>query len=675
MKIIHSFPLPHVHMGTTVGNGVLGLSVWGAKDALHITIGNSALWDHRGGMSWRPEQNFRRFRELIESGDRETLFAEFQPGGLRPSLIPAGRLTLRLGMGAILARCILHIDDGLVEAFYCRNGVEYAVQVRLSQTDREVFGVRMPEELEAELIPAYRLSGALAERGFEPQEEDAGGFTQKRPADPPFRINFHREGVLLLFRFGEQAPSISWDELATENREYWNEFQRNVPQVHLPDPELQKFYDWNLFRFQCMTTPGGVPAGLQGPWIEDDRLPPWSGDYHFNINVQMCYWPAFQTGRWENLLPLFQLLESWEETLRHNARCFVGIDDGFTMPHAVDDRCVSMGDFWAGLIDHGCSLWMAHLMWEYVRYSGNDNFLRRFGFRYMKGVMRVVEALLEECDGIFALPCAVSPEYRGNRLDACGRNPSFQLAAIHRLILDLEEAAELLGTPPSIAWQRIREMLPKAAVMEGELAIWEGLLPEESHRHHSHLAGICPFDLLSVEDSEWKPVLRATENRWIALGMGRWAGWSMPWAAMLHNRFGNAEMAVLSLELWRKAYVNAGGGTLHDTAFPGLSTGLVGDCTVMQMDAGMGVVAAILDLFVYESQGILFALHGIPESWQTFSCRNICCPNGFFFSAERREGITRIEITATRPAILKLCFHGEYIQREMIEKEEFALQQ
>lgn len=669
--ILHDFPLPHVHCGTTLGNGVTGLSVWGAEDSLHITIGNSALWDHRGGAAWRPEQSYARLRELLESGDREALFTEFQPGGLTPSILPVGRLTLRLGAGAALTRCVLHLEDGLVEAVYRRGHRTRTIRIRLSQSDKGLFQVKLPEAMDAELIPAFRLSPVLAERGFEPPREDASGFTQARPADPPFRVDFRRENHTLVLRFGETRHASSWEELTTENREYWRGFHQSAPTVELPDAEMQKLFDYHLFRFQCITAADGVPAGLQGPWIEDDRLPPWSSDYHFNINVQMCYAPAFQTGQWKNLLPLFNMLESWRDTMRHNAKCFVGIDDGFTMPHAVDDRCVAMGDFWAGMVDHGCSLWMAHLVWEHARYSGDLEFLRRFGFEYMNGVMRVAETMLEERGGELSLPCAVSPEYRGNAVNAWGKNPSFQLAAIHRLALDLDAAAGLLGKTPSPAWRRIREQLPLAALCENELAIWEETMLEESHRHHSHLAGICPFDLLSPEDSAWQDILRRSETRWIAQGMGRWAGWSMPWAAMLHNRFGNAEMAVFVLDLWRKAYVNSGGGTLHDTAFPGLSVGLVGDNTIMQMDAGMGALAAILDLFVYESRGELFALHGIPDSWRAFTCRDIRCPDGFLFSAERREGITRIEIAATRPAMLKLRFGNKRTERKMTAGEKF----
>jgi alpha-L-fucosidase 2 len=34
---------------------------------------------------------------------------------------------------------------------------------------------------------------------------------------------------------------------------------------------------------------GGMPANLQGLWNNSNR-PPWNGDYHLNINLQMNYW-------------------------------------------------------------------------------------------------------------------------------------------------------------------------------------------------------------------------------------------------------------------------------------------------------------------------------------------------------------------------------------------------
>lgn len=41
-----------------------------------------------------------------------------------------------------------------------------------------------------------------------------------------------------------------------------------------------------------------LPANLAGLWTEELQ-PAWNGDYHININLQMNYWPADQTGLWD----------------------------------------------------------------------------------------------------------------------------------------------------------------------------------------------------------------------------------------------------------------------------------------------------------------------------------------------------------------------------------------
>ena len=39
---------------------------------------------------------------------------------------------------------------------------------------------------------------------------------------------------------------------------------------------------------------GNLPSNLVGLWTVGDSA--WTGDYHFNVNVQMNYWPAGPTG-------------------------------------------------------------------------------------------------------------------------------------------------------------------------------------------------------------------------------------------------------------------------------------------------------------------------------------------------------------------------------------------
>jgi len=526
----------------------------------------------------------------------------------------------------------------------------------------------------------------LAAVGFQPPQNfgrgEHLGWVQERPADPPLCLAVGRreDGLALTAVYGETpkdartrakdvvtAADAAFDAVRRRARQWWRAYWRRVPEVRLPHAELQHLYDYGMYKFAGLTRPGGVPATLQGPWIEETQLPPWSSDCHFNINVQMCYWPAYHGGCLEHLLPIFELVHSWTETLRQNARLFIGVEDGRMLPHAVDDRCVVMGGFWTGTLDHGCTAWVAQMMYRYVCYTGDLDFLKRVAYPFMAGTMRVYEAMLEERDGGLVLPLSVSPEYRGAAMNAWGANASFQLACIHRLAEDLQAAATDLGETPDPAWARIHDALPRATCIgpdgQERIALWEGTPLEESHRHHSHLAGIVPFDILGFEDPDWRPVLERSFADWIRRGPGLWSGWCIPWASMLHTRAGNADAAVLWLEIWKRLFTNEGGGTLHDAAFSGFSltgAGPVGgpdlDHEKMQMDAGMSALTALQEFCVQERRGVVHLFAGAPAAWADCSFARMAVAGGFRLSAERADGaVATVTVTAERTGTLRLA--------------------
>lgn len=708
--VVRDFPLRQVHHGAMLGNAELGLYVWGGGSTINLTVGCASLWDHRGGMSWTPRQNYRDIRQALVNRDKKAITAIFatdtenKPGQpRRPSLIPVGRLVLTLTPECRLLQAELLPDDALLRAVYCRGESEDAVEIRLNMTAKGAFACRCRHLAAFQLLPSFELAGnALKDISFAPpiliDDADRHAFIQPMPADPPFALAARRDDDLITGAFlradttdalledirGHRPPQweqldpktqdditrhfpglrpANWDQLTADNRQWWGDFWQRVPQINIDNPVLMDIYYQGLFKFAAMTAPDGSPAGLQGPWIEDHALPPWSGDYHFNINIQMCYWPAYRAGLFENLKPLFDMVLSWRDQLRRNAACFLGLEDGYMLPHAVDDHGTCMGAFWTGSIDHACTAWIAQMMFDYVDYTGDLDFLRRDVFDFMRGAMRVFQAMLEpQPDGTLALPVTVSPEYRGAEMDAWGRNASFQLAAVHRLARNLLQAAQWLNEKPDPAWEDILARLPKASLFTagnspGEIGLWDGLALEESHRHHSHLAGICPFDIIDPDDPQWRAIVAQTRARWTRLGMGLWSGWCVPWAAMLYNRLDNPLMAENLLEIWRRTFTNPGGGSLHDAWFPGLTL-MAGRPEIMQMDASMGALTAVQDMLLHSRQGVLHVFAGASPHWKTASFQNMPAPGGFRVTASRsKHGAAGIAITATRDSTLRLIVH------------------
>ncbi|MBN1584153.1 MAG: hypothetical protein JXA89_25820 [Anaerolineae bacterium] len=677
------FPLPRTHTGILQGNGRMGVMIWGEGNVLRVTVNRGDFWDHRGGKPWVEGMSYANIRRLLEAGDEEGLRKLFEKGAVpdgypqRPSLLPLGRIELVLDPAMQLISGGLDMRSGQVVIHAQGNGQTLDVTFDLSMQE-PVLHIEVPEGMAfptVRCVTAWDMVGdTLRSISFlEPQFFDLdglSGWVQARPVDPPLCLGYCVQGreLWLGLEYGKAVADGAasareavkeWIDGAVERgtvafrdgiAAWWARYWERVPQIDLPNDKLDFLYRYGLFKFAGLTSPdGGVPAGLQGPWIEEVQMPPWSGDYHFNINVQMCYWPAYRANLLPHLLPLFDMIVSWMPQLRENARIFVGIDDGLMLPHAVDDRCTCMGGFWTGSVDHGCTAWVAQMMVDYYHYSGDVTFLRETAFPFMVGAMRVYEEMLERDGDGWSLPVGVSPEYRGSAMDAWGKNASFQLACIHWLCESLIDAAQRLGEPPRSIWLDIQRGLPKAALdgLPGreQIALWEGTPLEESHRHHSHLAGIYPFDVLDLDDPDWQTVYENSLCNWIHKGMGMWSGWCVPWASMIHTRFHNPEMAELLLEIWAKVYTNEGHGTLHDCVFPGFT--LIGAPSMldknrplekMQMDAGMSATAAIMEMMLHARRGVHHLFAGAPSGWKRVSFDGMLTEGAFLVSAERIDG-------------------------------------
>ena len=155
-------------------------------------------------------------------------------------------------------------------------------------------------------------------------------------------------------------------------------------------------YYLGIYRMLGNSMPGEIAPTLQGPWAEEYRNPPWSCDYHFNINVQECLWPAYGANLLDSLKPLFTMIDSWKPTLACNAKRFVGIDDGYMIGHSVDERGRPVGGMWTGSIDQANTSWIAQMMWQYARYAGDTEYLVNEVYPFMRKALNVFYAMMEK---------------------------------------------------------------------------------------------------------------------------------------------------------------------------------------------------------------------------------------------------------------------------------------
>ena len=680
-KLTWHFPLPRTHTGVLLGNGTQGLMVWGT-DRLCITVGRAGFWDHRDATPFTTRITYQKLRRLLEANDEAGIQAAFgkqnyQHGYRRPCQLGGGRLELKFARGVVPQRADLDLATGTL-----RVTLSNSARVTIRQAmDAELAWIETTATYTVKTIPTWDFIGkVLARDGVQPPVRWRTGFCQALPADEPLALAWHRQGKVLTIAtaLGRDARQRAQTLAKTKPRPqtFWRQYWRDVPRVKLPDPVLQHAWDYGVYKQAGLTTPGGVAATLQGPWMEEYQFPPWSNDYHFNINAQMIYWPAFGTNRLAHFAPLWQMIRGWLPLLRENAAKFFEAPDALMLPHAVDDRCGVVGSFWTGTIDHACTAWIAQMAWLHYRYAMDEQILRELAWPLLTGAFNGYWAMLEEFEGRLSLPVSVSPEYGGAGMTAWGRDASFQLAALHFLAATLPKAAQLLGEPIDPRWAQVTQKLPPYTLHSGSrIALWRGQDLAESHRHHSHLGAIYPFATIDPFDPAHQATVRESLRHWQFKGAGQWTGWCLPWASILCSRCNLPDAAVTWLHWWHDVFTNVGNGTLHDSDIAGaggfhraaeLETAPpANNREVMQMDAGLGAISAILELLVQSRGEVIHVLPALPRRWRALKFDGVRTEGAFLVGATVAAGrVTEVRMTSLAGGILRLACAGRTIERQ-----------
>jgi len=684
------FPLSRPHTGVPLGDGTLGLLVWG-ETALHLTVARAGFWDRRGGSPALDHVTYADVRGRLEADDMPGMRALFAETEMVPQQIGGGRLVLTMPDGAAPVRGQLDLATGVLTVTFANDAT---VTVRVLRGEESVW-LESNTDFRAELIPAYDLvrAQAMAKRGIaEPARwtdgQTGGGFTQTLPQDEPLAVAFRRDGNRLAIStaLGDDADAVARTRVSNilaqvlTSDDWLTAYWQTIPSLELPDADLQFAYELGCWKQAGLTPPDAPAATLQGAWMEDNQLPPWSNDYHFNINVQLVYGPVYATNRLAHLDPLWALVKGWLPIMRRYGEHFFGRPGALMLPHSVDDQCQVIGGCFHTTIDHACMAWVGEMAWQHYRYSMDLDVVRDLAWPLYVGAFEGFWAMLVpvERDGRreLSLPFSVSPEYTdGTMSGTCGRDASFQFSALRMTADRLIQAAALLGEPVDSRWAEVLTSVPHYTTVPGSepdrprIALWEGLEIQMSHRHHAHLAAIWPFQTIDPFAPEHRTIVADSIRYWCELGSGQWTGWCIPWAAQICTRCNQADAAMLWLKWWSYLFVNEGYGTLHNADFPGITAWDDGalyrpdfekepdySWEMMQSDAGMAAVQAILDLLVHARGETLHVLPRLPKGWRELAFDGVRTEGAFLIGATvRNRRVLEIRVTSLAGAPLNLA--------------------
>lgn len=681
------FPADSPHAGIPLGNGAFGALVWGSGNILHVTINRQDYWQHAGEIAWQENIGYQRMCEYVLSHPKNTddpaIMGLTVPGAPPPTRLPVGRFDLVLS-GAVQSAELepatgaarISTVAGLVEIVLSRSQPLLVIRgpllavTPIPNNSLEVAAYRqkyhMPEpvlyrggmvrgwiqeSLDRQVLCA---ASSLSDAGLGGASvADRVGIRVGAIACVLSRSAADAREIVSGLLASVEGHSAFYEDVLAHSTSFYQKYWQQSAWVKVEHRPTQVLFDLGMIKLSGLTQPGGPAPTLQGPWVEDDRMPPWGSDYHFNINYQMCHWPMLAGNHLEQFEPGIRMIRGWLPKMSDYARKFCGATDALMLPHAVDDRCIPADTYWPCQFDPGSVGWTALIYWDLYRYGGDHKLLSDFTYPLLRGALRLYEAMLKETPTVYVLPLAPSPEFfpthEGlDHLADWGENPSFQLAILHGLLRAALHTVEILGIdePAAQGWRRIQNRLPKTCEQDGRIMLFKDLDLVKSHRHHSHLAGIYPFDILDLQGTDRELVQRSLA-RWVERGNGLWSGWCMPWAAILWARMQQATAAGAILDQYQRFFTGPNYASRHDAVADGFTL-LRGSPHIMQIDAAMGAVAAILEMLAHERNGQICLAPAVPEFWGDVSFGSLRLPGGRLARGIRQNG-QWIELEVSEP--------------------------
>ncbi|GAB3463333.1 glycosyl hydrolase family 95 catalytic domain-containing protein [Actinophytocola sediminis] len=486
--------------------------------------------------------------------------------------------------------------------------------------------------------PAYR-TGTDPHAGVTQRVDRAAatGFADLRAAHlADYRELFDRVNLDI----GQQMPNLPTDDLLAAYRD------PATPAAHRKALEAL-YFQYGRYLLIGSSRPGSLPANLQGVW-NNSTSPPWSADYHVNINLQMNYWPAETTNLSETTAPLFDYVDSMVPAGEVTAREMFG-NRGWVVHNETNPFGFTGVHDWATAFwfpESGA--WLAQHYYEHYLFTGDRRFLAERAFPMLRSLSEfwMDELVADPRDGKLVVTPSYSPEQGPF---SAGASMSQQI--VFDLLTNTVEAARTLGEGAFAdqAQSTLDRLDPGIRVGSwGQLQEWKADWDDQNndHRHVSHLFALHPGRQITPADDP--ALVEAARTSLTARGDGG-TGWSKAWKINFWARLldGNHSHLMLS-ELLKTSTLD----NLWDTHPP------------FQIDGNFGATAGVAEMLLQSHSGVVDVLPALPDLWADGSVEGLRARGDVTVDVDWAGGTpTRIALAAGRSGPLTVSsdlFAGRY---------------